>query len=99
MGGIPYSPDERIPLDADIYQDPEMVYDYEEAYPDNGDDFELGATAQNNFTPPRWLRCFDCDERVRENEVDDHDCGFYENTEAYIEANSDSDDDYEDDDD
>jgi len=54
---------------------PEVIYDYEQAYAEDGSNFELGATAQNNFEPPKWYRCYDCHERVREDEIEQHDCG------------------------
>jgi len=34
----------------------------------------MGATAQNNFEPPAWLRCYDCHARVRDDETEQHEC-------------------------
>jgi len=74
MGGLPYSTHARIPLNADIYQESEVVYEYEQAFPEDGSDYPNGATAQNNFEPLLWLRCYDCHARVREDETEDHEC-------------------------
>lgn len=62
------------PFPPEILAKSEVVYDYEEAFPEDGGDYPLGATAQNNFTPPRWLRCYDCHARVREDETEYHEC-------------------------
>lgn len=74
MGGLPYSTNARIPLDADIAKESEVNYEYDQAFPEDGSDYPDGATAQNNFEPPRWLRCYDCHARVREDETEDHEC-------------------------
>lgn len=65
------------PFPPELFADPEIVVDYDPAYSEDGMDFELGATAQNNFKPPRWLRCYDCHERVREDETELHSCEDY----------------------
>lgn len=83
------------PFPAELFEQPPVNYNYEQAYAEDGDNFELGATVQNNFTPLRWLKCFDCEERVREDDIDNHDCGIYDVTEAYIEAQAADDDDEE----
>lgn len=62
------------PFPAELFRDPEVIYDYEQAYAEDGSNFEAGATAQNNFEPPMWLRCYDCHARVREDETELHEC-------------------------
>lgn len=64
----------RGPFPPELFMQPEIVYDYEQAFAEDGSNFLAGATAQNNFEPPRWLRCYDCHERVREDETSDHEC-------------------------
>jgi len=72
--GLPYSTISRIVLDASVYEEAAVVYDYDQALPDDGSDYPKGATVQNNFEPPIWLRCYDCHARVREDETEDHEC-------------------------
>jgi hypothetical protein len=64
----------RGPFPPELFEEPEVIYDYDPAFNEDGYDFEPGATAQNNFTPLRWLRCYDCHARVREDETELHDC-------------------------
>ena len=54
--------------------EPEIVYEYPEAYAEDGSDFLPGATAQNEFKPPRYLRCSLCSARVLESETQHHVC-------------------------
>ena len=54
--------------------EPEIIYDYQEAYAEDGSEYLPGATVQNNFKPPRYLRCALCSARVLESETDDHIC-------------------------
>ena len=64
----------RGPFPPELFINEPTVYEYEQAYPEDGSDFQEGATAQNNFVPLKWYRCYDCHERVREDELDDHEC-------------------------
>jgi hypothetical protein len=64
----------RGPFPPELFRDPEVIYDYEQAYAEDGSDFEPGSTAQNNFEAPVWLRCYDCHARVREDETEYHEC-------------------------
>lgn len=52
----------------------EIVYDYAPAMPEDGSGFLPGATAQNNYKPPVYLRCALCFMRVLETETEDHIC-------------------------
>jgi hypothetical protein len=54
--------------------EPEIVYDYDEAYAEDGSGFLPGATVQNNYKPLRYLRCSVCSERVLETETELHIC-------------------------
>jgi hypothetical protein len=64
----------RGPFPAELFRQAEVVNDYAQAYPEDGGDFELGATAQNNFKPLKWYRCYECHGRVREDELEQHEC-------------------------
>lgn len=59
------------PFPPEIFMRPEVVHDY---YRPGQDDIEEGATAQNNFKPPRVFKCRDCGVLVLEHEIPDHDC-------------------------
>lgn len=55
-------------------QQPEIVYDYEPAMPEDGSEMPDGATAQNNFQPIKWLYCSVCYEKVKSTETSAHVC-------------------------
>jgi hypothetical protein len=54
--------------------EPEIVYEYPEAYAQDGSEYLPGSTAQNNYKPPRYLRCSVCHTRVLDSETEDHVC-------------------------
>jgi hypothetical protein len=62
------------PFPPELFHKEPVNYEYDQAFAEDGSDFALGATAQNNFEPPKWYRCYDCHERVREDELDLHVC-------------------------
>ena len=64
----------RGPFPPELFDEPEIVDNYAPALNPDGLEFEAGATAQNNFKPPKWLRCGTCYERVLETETEDHVC-------------------------
>jgi len=64
----------RGPFSPELLAEPEIIYDYDQAYGEDGSDFNQGATVQNNFKPPRYLRCSVCLVRVLETETQDHIC-------------------------
>jgi hypothetical protein len=64
----------RGPFPPELFVEPEIVDNYLPAFNEDGQGFEPGSTAQNNFQPPRWLRCGDCYERVLETETEEHIC-------------------------
>lgn len=74
---VHYVPDHittpRGPFPRELFDEPEIVMDAP-AYNEDGSDFALGATAQNNYKPPRYLRCGACYARVLETETDQHIC-------------------------
>ena len=62
------------PFPPELMAEPEIIYDYDSAFSEDGSDFELGATAQNNYKPPKYLRCSVCLSRVLETETKNHIC-------------------------
>jgi hypothetical protein len=54
--------------------EPEIIYEYQEAYAEDGSEYLPGSTAQNNYKPPRYLRCSVCYTRVLESETEYHVC-------------------------
>lgn len=61
------------PFPRELFREPELIIDdYDRS--EYGDSLPLGATAQNNFKPPRYLRCALCLVRVLETETEDHVC-------------------------
>ena len=69
-----YAHNPRGPFSPELFVKGPVNYEYDQAYPEDGEDFALGATAQNNFKPLKWYRCVDCSERVREDELEQHEC-------------------------
>lgn len=59
------------PFSRELLAEPEIVTDYEPAFQN---DYLPGATAQNNFTPPKYLRCAVCFARVLEQDTPNHVC-------------------------
>ena len=62
------------PFPRELFREPEIITDYEPQYAQDGTGIPLGGTAQNNYKPPRWMRCGSCMARVLENETDGHVC-------------------------
>ena len=62
------------PFPRELFKEPEIVYDYSPAYAEDGSNFPLGATIQNNFQPLKFLRCALCLMRVLETETENHIC-------------------------
>lgn len=58
------------PFPREMFDEPEIIADYISTE----DEFEPGATAQNNFKPDKYLRCGNCLVRVKETETQDHIC-------------------------
>jgi hypothetical protein len=63
------------PFPSSLFKEPEIVDNYAPQYSEDGSDFQLGSTAQNNFKPVKTLRCGSCLARVPENETSEHVCG------------------------
>ena len=57
----------RGPFPPELLEEPEIVVQH------IPDEFEPGATAQNNYRP-KWFRCSSCHERVRGDKLDEHFC-------------------------
>lgn len=62
------------PFPRELFKEPKIVDDYAPQYAEDGADFPLGATAQNNYKPPKHLRCGYCLARVLETETEQHVC-------------------------
>ena len=61
------------PFPRELFEEPEIIVD-KPALNEDGSEFPLGATAQNQFKPPKYLRCAACMVRVLESETDSHVC-------------------------
>jgi uncharacterized metal-binding protein YceD (DUF177 family) len=56
------------PFPSEMFAEPEIVSVSETQ------EFEPGATVQNNFKPEKMLRCARCLARVKESETEEHIC-------------------------
>jgi hypothetical protein len=61
------------PFPQEILQEPELITDSYDTS-EYGGDMPLGATVQNDYNPPRYLRCSLCFVKVLETETQDHVC-------------------------
>lgn len=59
------------PFSQELLAEPEITTNYIPAFQE---DFLPGSTAQNNFKPPRYLRCSLCSARVLEQDTEFHVC-------------------------
>ena len=64
----------RGPFSPEVLAEPKIIYDYDSAYSEDGGDFAQGSTVQNNYNPPKYLRCSVCLVRVLETETTAHIC-------------------------
>lgn len=62
------------PFPRELFREPEIISDYTPQLSEDGGDFALGATSQNNYNPPKWLRCKACLGRVLDTETETHVC-------------------------
>jgi hypothetical protein len=62
------------PFPRELFRESEIVSDYEPSFAEDGSGFAPGSTAQNNYSPPKALRCGTCFARVMENETENHVC-------------------------
>lgn len=58
------------PFPPEIFFRPDVIHEY--ARP--GDEIVEGATAQNNFKPPKIFKCRDCEALVYEVDIPTHEC-------------------------
>ena len=63
------------PFPREMFAEPEIVDNYDPEASEDGSNFPIGATAQNNFKAPRTMICSHCEARVPENKTGDHVCG------------------------
>ncbi len=61
------------PFPPDLFREPDIVVDRPNQDED-GSDYPLGATAQNNYKPPKYVRCAYCLTRVLDSEKESHRC-------------------------
>ena len=63
------------PFPREMFAEPEIIDNYDPEFSEDGSNFPIGATAQNNFKSPRIMICSHCGARVPENKTGDHVCG------------------------
>lgn len=63
------------PFPEDLFEEPEIVYDYTSEEDEGTTSLLPGATAQNNYRPEKAFRCKHCHARVLESEIETHTCG------------------------
>ena len=66
--------DAKGPFPRELFKEPDVVTDYEPAIDEDGSSSPIGATAQNNFNPPKYMRCARCFARVVASETKNHIC-------------------------
>lgn len=64
----------RGPFPDHLFDEPEMVSDYDPEQDEGGSNFQLGATAQNNYKAVRHYRCKNCHARVNQSDLETHFC-------------------------
>jgi hypothetical protein len=69
----------RGPFPQELFREPEIVTEYVSESDETGNNFELGATAQNNFKPEKILRCRSCHEKVLYSQTSSHSCSGVDN--------------------
>ena len=62
------------PFPPDLFKEPDIVVNNRPNQDEDGSDFPLGATAQNEFKPPKYVRCAYCLTRVLDAEKEQHRC-------------------------
>lgn len=62
------------PFPQELFRESRIVNDYKPENPEDGSNFPLGSTAQNNFKGSKVLICSECNERVLEHRTGDHVC-------------------------
>ena len=62
------------PFPPELFRESKIVTEYESVDPEDGHNFSIGSTSQNNFEGLRTLICSECDDRVLENRTGDHTC-------------------------
>lgn len=64
----------RGPFPLELFDEPEINDEYDQDLAEDGSNFPVGSTVQNNYTTPRTLICSVCNARVYENKTGDHEC-------------------------
>jgi hypothetical protein len=62
------------PFPRELFNERAVVTDYEPQHAEDGGNFVLGSTSQNNFKGFKIMICSACNIRVNENKTGDHVC-------------------------
>jgi hypothetical protein len=62
------------PFPQELFRESKINTEYESEVPEDGSNFPIGSTAQNNFKGARVLTCSECNGRVLEHKTGDHTC-------------------------
>jgi len=62
------------PFPPELFRESKIVTEYDFASPEDGSDFPVGATVQNDFQEVKWMICASCYERMPEAKTGDHVC-------------------------
>lgn len=64
----------RGPFPRHLFEEPEIVVNYDSEDDEAGRNFQPGSTAQNKYQPPKVYVCRSCHARVVEFDLDLHEC-------------------------
>lgn len=62
------------PFPQELFRESKINTEYDPEVPEDGSNFLVGSTAQNNFKGVRVLICSECNDRVLEHKTGDHVC-------------------------
>ena len=64
------------PFPRELFNEKPLVDEYTPELAEDGANFPMGATAQNNYRGPKILICSNCHARVPETKTGDHYCSI-----------------------
>jgi hypothetical protein len=64
----------RGPFPDHLFDEPDIISEYQPEDDEGGSNFSPGATAQNNYNPEKSYRCKTCYGKVFQRELDSHVC-------------------------
>jgi len=75
----PYALPKRVtrgqgPFPQEVLKEPEIITEYVSEINEDGSEYAPGSTVQNNYSPPKWVRCSTCMVRVKQTETEEHVC-------------------------